>query len=113
MSAIKGRRLIDRLRDSAGSMQVGEPKDGQVSLMINMGSALHVVMEHAIYAVQLADQVDPERTNAAVPNTQQRILSIGTRDPEVARIFLTAHAMFKSAIDVLHPRAVRPRAIGE
>ncbi len=31
-----------------------------------------------------------------MPNTQQRILSIGTRDPEVARIFLTAHAMFKS-----------------
>ncbi len=67
MSAIKGRRLIDRLRDSAGSMQVGEPKDGRVSLMINMGSALYVVMEHAIYAVQLADQVDPERTNAPCP----------------------------------------------
>ena len=40
--------------------------------------------------------MDPERTNVAVPNTQQRLLSIGTHDPEVARIFLTAYTMFKS-----------------
>ena len=38
----------------------------------------------------------PGRTNVTVPNTQQRLLSIGTHDPEVARIFLTAYTMFKS-----------------
>ena len=96
MSERKDKRLIDRVRDSALSMQVGGPEDGGVSIIIDMGSALYVVKERAIYAVQLADQVDPERTNVAVPNTQQRILSMGTHDPEVARIFLTAYAMFKS-----------------
>ena len=92
----KDNRLIDRIRDLALSMQVGGPEDGGVSTMIGMESALYVVKERAIYAVQLADQVDPNRTNMAVPNTQQQILSRGTHDPEVARIFLTAHAMFKS-----------------
>lgn len=64
--------------------------------MIDMGAELYAVMEHAIYAVQLADHVDPGRTNVDVPNTQQRILSMGAHDPEVAGIFLTAHTMFKS-----------------
>jgi hypothetical protein len=90
------RRPIDRIRESALSMQVGTPEDGASSVMIDMDSALYVVKERAIYAIQMADQVDRERTNAAVPNTQQRLLSIGTHDPEVARIFLTAYTMFKS-----------------
>jgi hypothetical protein len=87
---------MDRIRESALSMQIGTPEDGAVSVMIDMENALYVVKERAIYAVQPADQVDPERTNVAVPNTQQRLLSIGTHDPEVARIFLTAYTMFKS-----------------
>jgi hypothetical protein len=96
MSSDNKERPIDRIRQSALSMQVGTPKDGAALMMIDMGSALYVIKEHAIYAVQLADQVDPERTNAAVPNTLQQILSIGTQDPEVGRIFLTAYTMFKS-----------------
>lgn len=96
MSRGDDKRPIDRIRESALSMQIGTPEDGAVSVKIDMGNALYVVKERAIYAVQLADQVDPERTNVAVPNTQQRILSIGTHDPEVARIFLTAYTMFKS-----------------
>jgi len=96
MSSCDDKRPIDRIRQSALSMQIGDPEDGAVSVMIDMVSALYVLKERAIYTVQLADQVDPERTNVAVPNTQQRILSIGTHDPEVGRIFLTAYTMFKS-----------------
>jgi hypothetical protein len=96
MSRPDDKRPVDRVRESALSMQIGRPEDGAISVMIDMESALYVVKEYAIYAVQLADQVDPERTNVAVPNTQQRILAIGSRDPEVARIFLTAYTMFKS-----------------
>ena len=77
-------------------MQIGTSEDGASSVMIDMDSALYVVKERAIYAIQLADQVDPERTNVFVPNTQQRLLSIGSHDPKVARIFLTAYTMFKS-----------------
>ena len=90
------RRPIDRIRESALSMQIGTSEDGASSVMIDMDSALYVVKERAIYAIQLADQVDPERTNVAIPNTQQRLLSIGSHNSKVARIFLTAYTMFKS-----------------
>lgn len=90
------KRSIDRIRDSAFSMQVGGTDDGAICRMISVGDKLHLVLEHAIFTVQLADQVDPERTNAAVPNTKQRVLSRGSKDPAVGKILLTAHAMFKS-----------------
>jgi hypothetical protein len=61
-----------------------------------MGSALYAVKGRAIYAMRLADQTDPGRTNVAVPNTQQRLLPMGSDHPEVARIFLTAHALLSS-----------------
>lgn len=78
-------------------MRVGEAGDGRICTMIDMEHSLFSIHEHAIYAVQLADQIDPQRTNAAVPNTHQKILSMGAQDPEVARTYLTAHALFKSA----------------
>jgi hypothetical protein len=99
------KRPIDRVRESALSMQIGGPADGAISVMIDMGMALYVVKEHAIYAVQLADQVDPGRTNVAVPNTQQRLLSIGTHDPAFARIFLTC----VHHVQVHAPRRELPR----
>ena len=46
---------------------------------------MYFAKERGIYAMQLADQIDPDRTNAALPDTQQRILRIGTdvpRSPE-------------------------------
>lgn len=42
--------------------------------MIDMGSAFCVVKERAIYAIQLADEENPARTNVTVPNTQQRVI---------------------------------------
>jgi len=77
-------------------MQVGGPDDGALCKMISIGDQLYIVSEHAIFAVHLADKIDPERTNPDVPNTNQRILSYGTKDPAVGRILLTAHAMFKA-----------------
>lgn len=76
-------------------MKIGKD-GGSIGAMIDMQHSLYSIHEHAIYAMQLADQIDPLRTNAAVPNTQQKILSLGSRDPEVARTYLTAHTLFKS-----------------
>lgn len=91
-----GERPIDRLRSAAISMKVGMSEDGGVQTMVPMEDALYGVHAHAIYAIRLADQIDPGRTNAAVPNTHQRLLAMGAQDPEVGRIFLTAHSFFKS-----------------
>lgn len=87
---------VDRIRNSALSMKVGEDCDGPICTMIDMQHSLYSVHEHAIYAMQLADQIDPKRTNAVVPNTQQKILALGAKDPEVARTYLTATTLFKS-----------------
>lgn len=87
---------VDCIRNSALSMKVGADCDGPIGKMIDMQHSLYSVHEHAIFAMQLADQIDPKRTNAAVPNTQQKILSLGAKDPEVARTYLTAITLFKS-----------------
>ena len=97
MSHRDDKRPIDMIRESALSMQVGTPEDGAICAMISIGDQAHIVSEHAIFAVQLADEVDPDRTNAAVPNTKQRVLSYGAKDPLVGRILLTARAMFKAS----------------
>ncbi len=97
MTKSDGKRPIDMIRDSALSMRVGAPEDGAICEMISIGDQLHIVSEHAIFAVQLADEIDPVRTNAAVPNTNQKVLSYGAKDAAVGRILLTARAMFKAS----------------
>lgn len=73
-------------------MKVGEADDGEIETMIDMKYAMYSVHEHAIYAMRLADQIDPERANAAVPSTQQKVLSLGAQDSEVGRIPRTCAA---------------------
>ena len=77
-------------------MQIGRDGDGPIGTVIDMQHSLYSIHEHAIYAMRLADQIDPQRTNLAVPNTQQKILSLGAKDPEVSRTYLTAYSLFKS-----------------
>jgi hypothetical protein len=92
------KRPIDLLRDSAISMEIaGDGDDSAVSEMISLGDTLYIVKGHSIHAVQLADQIDPDRTNIATPNTHQCVLTVGGADPIVARTLLTAHSLFKKA----------------
>src|SRR5260221_4275598 len=91
------KRPIDYLRDSAGSMTIGNDADGPITELISLGDALLVVKARSIYAVKLADQIDPERINSAVPNTHQMVLRIGADDSTVARTLLTAHTLFKKS----------------
>jgi hypothetical protein len=88
------KRPIDLKRDSAGSFTIGEA--GETSkAMITTEHVLYSVMEHGIYAVQMADQIDPDRTNADLPPTvQQRVLAYGSDDPIAARTFMTAGVLF-------------------
>jgi hypothetical protein len=77
-------------------MKVGAAADGPIGAMIDMGSDLYVIHSDAIYAVRLADQIDPQRTNISVPNTHQLLVSVGGSSPDVGRVFLTAYTMFTS-----------------
>lgn len=76
-------------------MNIGAPEDGNVTEIVSMADRMLVVMERAIHVMQLADRIDPARTNISIPNTQQRLLSRGADDPIVAKTLLTALALFK------------------
>ena len=89
------RRPIDLLRNAAGVWEIGIDEDGPIVEAIPAEKRLYFVMRHAIYAFQLADQIDPKRENPSIPNTQQKELSIGSDNPDVARILLTAAILFK------------------
>ena len=52
-----------------------------------------MIKEHSIYEITMADAIDPGRTDPNVPNTQQRVLSYGSKDDIVARTLLTADAL--------------------
>ncbi len=89
---------IDRLRDSAGSLEIRTSDDTSViSEMISTGERLLIVKGKGVYEVKLADQIDPDRTNIGTPNTVQRILPHGADDPWVGATLLTAYHLLKAS----------------
>jgi len=89
------KRPIDLKRDSAISGTVGTNDEGAIEDFINVGHSLLMIKEKAIYKYQLADQVDPGRTNIAVPHTQQKLYSVGSSSEVVGRILITAKYLFE------------------
>jgi hypothetical protein len=95
---MKEKRPIDLLRNSGASMEIGTPDDDSpVKEMAVIGGRLYVIKERGIYEIKMADNIDPERTNPSIPNTQQRVLPFGASDELVARVLLTAKGLFKQA----------------
>nr|WP_129591662.1 MULTISPECIES: hypothetical protein [unclassified Pseudomonas] len=91
-------RPIDRLRDSAGSLTISTPDDDTpIRELISTDERLLIVKDKAIYEIALADQIDPERTNPAIPNTIQKILSFGATDSWVGAVILTSRELFLSS----------------
>jgi hypothetical protein len=89
------KRPIDQKRDSAISGTVGTTDEGAIDDFYNVGDSLLVIKESAIYRVQLADQIDPGRTNIAVPHTQQKLYSVGSSSEIVGRTLITAKYLFE------------------
>lgn len=88
------KRPIDRLRESGGMMDVGDSSEGAIVEMVPTKKSLFIVKERAVYSVQLADQVDPQRENIHVPNSMKLIAKAGSQSDEVRRTLLTAAALF-------------------
>jgi hypothetical protein len=95
---MSGKRPIDLKRDSAFSGRVGVDGEGNIEEFFNIGHALLMIKEEAIYKFQLADQVDPARTNIDVPNVQQKLYSVGHSSEVVGRILLTAKYLFEKGM---------------
>lgn len=91
------KRPIDRLRESAGRMEIGATDDSSaITAMLSIGDILYCIKGNAIYAVKLADSIDPKRLNPSIPNTQQRVLSYGSESHLVGRTLLTAKRLFNA-----------------
>lgn len=92
-----GNRSIDKIRSSAGKMTL-PPDTGGIDGMCEINSALHIIGGSAIYRVQLADEIDPQRTNIAIPDTHQKVLSYGTEHHFVRQTLMTARRLFKNNV---------------
>jgi len=90
-----GKGRIDRIRESSVSMEVGDDSDGAVVSMATINGRMFIIKEGAIYAVSLADHIDPQRTREDIPNTMQKILEVGAHSKLVQRSILTAIELFK------------------
>jgi hypothetical protein len=90
------KRPIDRVREAAAQMEIGD-RDDPSHGFLKMGDRLHVLKKRSIYQISLADEIDPERTNIHVPNTQQKVLHYGAATPFVGRTLLTARELFNSS----------------
>lgn len=89
-------RPIDRVRNSAGSFTVGDPGD-EFKAMITTKDHLYTVTDSAVYSVQMADQIDPDRTNINLPRVmQQTVLHYGAESNFVARTFMTGGELFNT-----------------
>lgn len=88
-------RPIDQKREAGGSFEIGSPDEGEITSTVEIGGSLYIVKKHAIYAIQMADQIDPERKNIDLPNVIHRqVLSEGSDSELVGRTLLTAANLF-------------------
>jgi hypothetical protein len=90
-------RPIDKVRNSALSITL-PPDTGGITDMREINGALHMIGGSAICRVQLADEIDPERTNIAISNTHQKVLSYGTDFPYVRQTLMTARRLFSNNV---------------
>lgn len=88
------KRPIDLKRDSAKSMNVGAP-DEAITDFLTFQKRMLVIKTKSIYEVKLADQIDPQRTNINIPDTNQKVLNYGSETIFIGRTLLTAAELFK------------------
>ena len=91
-------RPIDIKRQSAFSGTVGLDSEGAIKDMFDVGDFLLFIKETAIHQMQLADQIDPDRTNIEVPHTQQKLYSVGSSSAVVNRVLVQAKYLFDTGI---------------
>jgi len=84
-------------RDSGGSFKLNNPDDNSpVREMFTLKDGLLLITEKCTYRMQVADQIDPERTNPSLPhNFQQKLFDHGTNSELLCRTFLQSKVLFR------------------
>ncbi|MDB6103778.1 MAG: hypothetical protein JWO52_3777 [Gammaproteobacteria bacterium] len=89
-----GKRPIDIKRDAAINLHIGGDDKSAAKEFLSTGDGLYVIKETGIFKIQLADDIDPGRTNPNIPNLSQQVLTEGYNNEIVARVLLTAKSLF-------------------
>jgi hypothetical protein len=105
-------------RDSGGSFTLNNPDDGSpIREMFKLNDGLLMITEKCTYRIQLADQIDPDRKNPALPpNFQQKLFDHGTQSDLLCRTLLQAKVMFRKefqSIDINHAMQLSFDALGD
>ena len=85
------------MRDAGGSFKLDNPDDGTpISAMLSLNDRLLAVTKKCTYEVQLADQIDPKRTNPNLPhNVRRKLFDCGIESVALQKILLQAHVLLK------------------
>lgn len=98
------KRVIDKQRNAALTLTVSDgDDDSPIREFLTTSDNLYLIKEKGVYKVQLADDIDPKRTNPNIPNLSQRVLSAGYNDEVVARVLLTAKQLFDENCSPVKP----------
>jgi len=105
-------------RDSGGRFELNNPDDGTpIKEMFTLGDALLMITEKCTYRMQVADQIDPERSNPALPhNVVQKIFDHGTQSEILCNTLILAKVMFRKetlAVDTEKARELAFEALGD
>src|SRR5262245_58109227 len=106
------------VRDTGGQFQLNNLDDGTpIKEMFTLGSALLFITEKCTYRLQVADQIDPERTNPDLPlNVTQKIFDHGTDSEILRNTLLLGKVMFRKemlTIDINRAIELAFEAFGE
>jgi hypothetical protein len=84
-------------RDRGGMFSINNPDDGSpIREMFTLGESLIFITEKCTYRMQLADQIDPSRSNPALPhNVQQKLFDHGIHSELLRDTFLLSKIMFR------------------
>jgi hypothetical protein len=91
---MSGRRPIDVKRDASITLEIGGDDKSPAKEFLSTAGGLYVIKETGVFKIQLADDIDPGRTNPNVPNLSQQVLTEGYSSEVVARVLLTAKSLF-------------------
>jgi hypothetical protein len=105
-------------RDYGGKFTVKNLDDGSpIMEQVVLGGRLLLITEKCTYAIQMADQIDPGRTNPSLPhNFQQKLFDHGVDSELLCRSFLHAKVMFRKEfqrIDIERARQLSFDFLGE
>lgn len=90
-------------RDAAITLEIGGDDKSAAKEFLSTADSLYINKETGVFKIQLADDIDPGRTNANIPNLSQQVLTDGYDNEVVARILLTAKILFDERNATIKP----------